>query len=40
MYLDKFYKLLFYAYLLEQSLACGLVFSEADIAVEQNIPWW
>ena len=44
MYLDDdmLYKLevLFYAYLLEQSLACGLVCSKADIGVEQNVPWW
>ena len=40
MYLDDnmLYKLLFYAYLLEQSLACGLVCSKAEIGVEQNVP--
>ena len=37
---DMLYKLLFYAYLLEHYLACGLVCSKADIGVEQNVPWW
>ena len=35
-----FYKLLFYAYLLEQSLACGLVCSNVNIDVEQSIPYY
>ena len=36
---DMFYKLLFYAYLIEQSLACGVVCSKVNIGVEQNVPY-